>query len=209
MRIGTYYRTELLKNIGIDCSANQKVLDVGGYDGYWLSTQTAKEKHVLDIDVKKDFPDVTYTSSDEFIWEEGTFDLVTGFDVLEHVEDPAKLIKEMWRVCKVNGKIILTTPSDKIKIFPGFLTKWVSKKWGHIYKIGFSEENIIDLLVHKKSVRIEPYGCRWYLNLYIWLWFWWKLCPSYTKKMVAQFAKEDALNKHTQKGYLHIHITKL
>ena len=37
-----------------------------------------------------------------------TFDLITCFDVLEHLDDPLKTLKSMYRACK--GIIICTTP---------------------------------------------------------------------------------------------------
>jgi len=37
-----------------------------------------------------------------------TFDLITCFDVLEHLENPAKALENMYKVCK--GAIICTTP---------------------------------------------------------------------------------------------------
>ena len=50
MRLGTYYRSQLLKQLNIRADAG-KVLDVGCYDAYWLSTQSAERKIALDINI--------------------------------------------------------------------------------------------------------------------------------------------------------------
>lgn len=39
------------------------------------------------------------------------YDLVCAFDVIEHVEDDAKAVEEMMRVCKPGGHIAITVPA--------------------------------------------------------------------------------------------------
>jgi len=41
-------------------------------------------------------------------FSKGNFDLITCFDVLEHLQNPAKALENMYKVCK--GVIICTTP---------------------------------------------------------------------------------------------------
>ncbi len=40
-----------------------------------------------------------------------SYDLVCAFDVIEHVEDDAKAVEEMMRVCKPGGHIAITVPA--------------------------------------------------------------------------------------------------
>jgi SAM-dependent methyltransferase len=40
----------------------------------------------------------------------GTFDVVTAFDIIEHVPDPAALIAQIRKVLKPGGLLALTTP---------------------------------------------------------------------------------------------------
>lgn len=40
-----------------------------------------------------------------------SYDLVCAFDVIEHVEDDAKAVEEMMRVCKPGGYIAITVPA--------------------------------------------------------------------------------------------------
>ncbi len=46
-------------------------------------------------------------------FEEGTFDLVTCFDVLEHLPHPEKALEGMLNACK--GVLICTTPNRKVE----------------------------------------------------------------------------------------------
>jgi SAM-dependent methyltransferase len=45
-------------------------------------------------------------------WEDGEFDLVTAFEVLEHVEDDGKAAAECFRVLKAGGHAVFTVPAD-------------------------------------------------------------------------------------------------
>lgn len=47
----------------------------------------------------------------ELPFENNSYDLVCAFDVIEHVEDDAKAIEEMIRVCKPGGHIAITVPA--------------------------------------------------------------------------------------------------
>jgi len=48
---------------------------------------------------------------EELPWEDGTFDLITCLDVLEHVEDDVVGMRELRRVCKPGGWLLLTVPA--------------------------------------------------------------------------------------------------
>ena len=60
MRLGTYYRSLILDKLKI--RANQElVLDVGSFDGYWLSQQMqSKIKIAIDINPSTKLKDVIY-----------------------------------------------------------------------------------------------------------------------------------------------------
>ena len=47
----------------------------------------------------------------ELPFEDNQYDLVTAFDVIEHVEDHRKAVEELWRVCKPGGHIAITVPA--------------------------------------------------------------------------------------------------
>lgn len=80
------------------------ILDVGcgatkypGSTGLDISADTAADV-VHDLDV---FP---------YPFEDDTFDQVLMQDVIEHVEDPVKVIAELQRICRPGARIHLRTP---------------------------------------------------------------------------------------------------
>lgn len=46
----------------------------------------------------------------EYPFGDGQFDAVVSSDVIEHVNEPARLLREMWRVLAPGGVAVLTTP---------------------------------------------------------------------------------------------------
>ena len=66
MRMGTYYRYQLLNSLGIfsNIKENDKILDIGGFDGYALSKLSPKIKILIDIDVDKKYKDIQYIQDD-------------------------------------------------------------------------------------------------------------------------------------------------
>lgn len=65
------------------------------------------------------------------------FDVVTSCEVLEHIEEPARLAREMMRLVKDDGAIILSTP---------FKNRIQSKE--HVWE--FVEQDIRDLFPDRK-----------------------------------------------------------
>lgn len=47
----------------------------------------------------------------------GYFDTIICVDVLEHVEDPAQVVKELWRVLKPGGQMVATIPHKNYPFF--------------------------------------------------------------------------------------------
>ena len=213
MRIGTYYRNEFLKNLNIKTNSNEKVLDVGCFDGYWLSTQKAKEKHAIDLDINPIYKAIKYKKGDgnKLPYKNNYFDKVFAFDVIEHVPlgTEKQFISELIRVTKKDGEITLTTPSKYIKIFPRFLTTWMSKRWGHDKCNGYSKNEILNYLNNNKikDIKFKKINCPYYFNLYFILRMLWVLNTNITKKILAKIAKKDS-KIIGENGYLIIKIIK-
>jgi len=98
-------------------AAGSKVLDVGtgagdlahglkeqGYDVSALDIDPSACKHaeveVTRCDVMSGLPH-----------EDGTFDMLTALELIEHMEDPFKAVREFHRVLKPGGLLLLTTPN--------------------------------------------------------------------------------------------------
>lgn len=106
------------------------LLDLGCLDGsFGLTVAKHLGIHVKGIDLTKDGVDLANERALEhkvsavfkqgkieqwleFYAEEGkTFDVITCFEVLEHVEDPADLIKLIDKVLAPGGSVLMSTPA--------------------------------------------------------------------------------------------------
>lgn len=214
LRMGTYFRSELFKKLKVETSPNDRVLDVGCFDGYWLSTQKAKEKTGLDIDIQEKYKNVKYVkgSALDMPFKDNSFDKVFAFDVIEHipVNTEKHFLRELIRVTKKGGSIIFTVPSQDIKVFPPFLTNYVSKKWGHNKYNGLSKFTINSLLKNLINIKYEIFdlNTKFYLNYYLLLRILWLLSPKKTMILLEQIIKKDIANHKGENGYFLIKIYK-
>lgn len=82
--------------------------------------------------------------------EQGYFDLVTFFEVLEHLSDPGRFLKDVHSILKPDGKVAFSVPfRERAEIFkmsdhpPGHLTRWNVNSLSNILKShGFDPEVI-------------------------------------------------------------------
>jgi len=51
-------------------------------------------------------------------FDDGTFDVVVSFQVIEHIYDVPGYLNELKRVLKENGVLIITTPNRKYRLYP-------------------------------------------------------------------------------------------
>ena len=78
---------------------------------------------------------VHHVSENHLPFSDNAFNCVVSIDVHEHLKDPNPFTKELWRVAKQGGKLIVTVPNGdetkvatRIKNFAG-MTK---EKYGHV-----------------------------------------------------------------------------
>ncbi len=126
-----------------------KVLDVGCGAGILCFHLKAAGRNPEGVDLTQrsvDFctdkvPGVKFTKgeAEKLPYPDKSFDVVASNQLIEHLKEPKLAIKEMIRVCKPNGKIILTTPIKNA--FGG-------REVGHLHF--FDYYDMMDLF--------EPYG---------------------------------------------------
>lgn len=77
--------------------------------------------------------------------DNATIDYATIIAVIEHVDNPLELLKEIHRILKPGGKIILTTPSPSSKLileFLAFKMHLISKELIEEHKYYFNKEEL-------------------------------------------------------------------
>lgn len=91
---GTTALPHLMRNCGCLVTATDNVSD------YWLSGMLNRHYHVIDDDI---------TNSRL----SNKFDLITCISVLEHIKNPDDAIRNLFRLLKQNGYLILTFPYNE------------------------------------------------------------------------------------------------
>ena len=109
-----------LSYTGTDIYRNKVVADIGCGCGAFLDFLKGASKEIIAVEPseiyrkimdKKGFQTYGYMS-DALDNYENKLDVVTSFDVIEHVEDPKGFIKDIYRLLKEGGKAIIGTPTD-------------------------------------------------------------------------------------------------
>ncbi|HUG15917.1 MAG TPA: methyltransferase domain-containing protein, partial [Thermomicrobiales bacterium] len=123
MRV-TYLQSLAAYEFALGFASGQRVLDCGCGEGYGsaLLAETAAEVVGLDRDdevvefaaAKYAQPDrLRFVASDaeRLPFDDGAFDLITCFQVLEHLHDARSFLREARRVLAPGGALLLTTPN--------------------------------------------------------------------------------------------------
>lgn len=99
---------------------NEKLLDAGcsyGYSTVYFSKKAqdsygidANESHIKAAQAK--YPSINFTNGfiESLPYSDNYFDAIVMMDVLEHTQDKIKSLSEIYRVLKVGGKFIFSTP---------------------------------------------------------------------------------------------------
>ena len=106
----------------------KKVLDFGCYHGLlteMINKETAAKCKGIDIKLlNKKQKDCSTYDGKNIPFKDNTFDVVLLFEVVEHLEDIQQIFRELRRVLKPGGKIILTTPNKYFVSFKNDHQNW-------------------------------------------------------------------------------------
>jgi len=208
-RLGQLYRLHYLKEIEKDFSG-KAVLDIGCHDPGWLQTIDASRRIGIDLKPGLGTMDILMVQGSGFRlpFPSACFDVIFLLDVIEHVEEEHNLINEVERVLKKGGRITLTTPSLDIRVFPPFLTGWVSRKWGHDYRRGYTQEELEAFFDDFSSTTILKWRAFYYRNFYFFLRAVFAFSPNLAEKIVRYFVKKESKKPFGDHGFLVLEAKK-
>ncbi len=152
--VGQQVSRERVKAMSEKARAGSDVLDVGGGRGeiaLWIKEHRKCRIVVADIShfgpsecFKRGIVAVT-SDCRSLPFPDGVFDVVMSGELLEHIDDPADLVREMARVCKPGGWVSLSTPNETA----------YNRDKQHVW--AFAEGDVLGLLAPygEASTRIE------------------------------------------------------
>ena len=143
------YCYEYLKSV---LEKNEDVLEIGCGEGYGSFIISEMVRHVTALDNNSDV--IKYAKSKynkdnlDFVHVEGltlpftdsSFDTIVLFQVIEHIEKDEAFLKEIRRVLKNSGRLILTTPNREHRLKPG------QKPWYKHHVREYARKELEDLL---------------------------------------------------------------
>lgn len=149
-----------------------KILDIGCSSGV-LTAQIAKylpKSKVTGLDsydkaitfARSKYPQITFVVADahKLLFKDKSFDLIICTETLEHVIDPQKVLGEMKRVLKKNGKAIISMDSGSFLFRIAWVvwTKTKGRVWQDAHLHEFNARILEDLIkesgfiIRKKNI---------------------------------------------------------
>lgn len=188
-------RDNFIKNHLLNLPNNSKVLDVSSgtkpYEKYlkhcnYTSHEFEGNKDIIDefrIEKKENKKHDIYSPIDDIPLPDNNFDFILCTEVFEHIPEPINAMKEIVRLCKPNGKILITTPftsgihQEPYHYYSGFspyFYKYLEEKY-NLNIIDFKNQGDMFLLCNQESNRvfsnIHPIinNNYEYINIYNWI----------------------------------------
>jgi ubiquinone/menaquinone biosynthesis C-methylase UbiE len=195
-RVREYIISRIPKNV-------DSILDVGCGNGWIAKEFLPKGKTVASLDISVTNPSIVkklYSYPKHFAiaadsfhlpFNDNSFDCVIASEIIEHVVDPDGFIKELFRVVKKGGSLIITTPyKEKIIYYLCIHCNQKTPANAHIHS--FDEMKLRDLYSGKdlEGFKYETFGNKFLIflrthTLFQFFPFWmWKLKDKFFNRII-------------------------
>lgn len=151
--------------------SGNRVLEIGSSYGFFLEEAMRAHFNISGIDISREA--VSYARrrrlparvADLFAakFPPDTFDGVVAFHLIEHVPDPAAFMREVYRVTRPGGMVLLATPKEG-----GYLQTLMGKRWfsyRHREHLFFFSKQTMTMLLEKAGyshIHCFSDETRWY-----------------------------------------------
>jgi len=165
-----WHKTRFKEIVKLVEKTDGQILDIGSADGVFTRVISEKSgaNKVIGVDILQRSVDwannhwksnkVRFIQADANNLQFGkeTFDAVFALEVLEHVEMPLKILKDIKKVLKKNGYAVLLVPTDSFlfKIIWFFWTKLRGKIWKDTH-IQTYKDNYLVRLCKQAGFKVE------------------------------------------------------
>lgn len=154
---GDVMATQLIRGVQGD-----RVLDVGCGPGHHMVELIADGYEVAGVEISQDCVSTAQASglnvrhsdlSGRLPFNDDSFEYICCLQVLEHLPNPALLLKECARLLTLNGRLFLTIPNFQSYWKDVFQSAWVAGWFAPFHLFHFSRRTI-DLLAENCGLRV-------------------------------------------------------
>jgi 2-polyprenyl-3-methyl-5-hydroxy-6-metoxy-1,4-benzoquinol methylase len=177
------------------------LLDIGCAQGFFLFSASKAGYTTKGIEISQDAAeyarrefdlDIEAKPFEELRFAENHFDVVTLWQVLEHVPYPLMVLKEVHRILKPGGLLVVSTPNIE-----GIPAKILRKRWWDIKRLHvnqFSTKTLRDILQNAGFKNISSASYKGFVSLSILLTMVLKYLDAY-EQLKALFNPDSILGK--------------
>lgn len=145
----------------------KKILDVGCASGMMASKigKIFPKAKIVALDAypaaisfgKKKYPQISFVLADahSLPFKKNSFDIVTCYETIEHVSNPLKVLQELKRITKPEGRVILAMDSGNL-VFRIIWFIWENSKgrvWKHAHLHPFKHQ-LLEKLIKRSGFKI-------------------------------------------------------
>ena len=154
-----------------------RLLDIGCATGVFLHAMQEKGWEVHGVEPSEhavayareqyELTTITHGVLADTRFPDGSFDVVTLWDVLEHVADPKAVLNEVYRILKPAGLLVISVPNPTsldAYLFGSYWLGWERPRHLHLFPPKLLEKYLNDASFSLQS--IESFSGRWGVTLF-------------------------------------------